>query len=218
MMNKKYFFCRLSIFMMGVTLFLACEKVTDITLNKSELNIISGETEILIVTVYPDDVTNKKITWTSSNPAVVTINDKGLVTAIKDGEAIITVTTKSNKKTASCSVSVDYRNKWVGSYECEEIYHWWFISGESGFEIYQTRVDVTATGGSSLKFVENRRGGSYDAKVNSTGNFVNDAKNHNDTYVRGNFIDDSIKLVITPSHGLGSSRTSTYNGKNLNNK
>jgi len=40
-----------------------------------------------------------------------------LVTALNKGEATITVTTKDGNKTTSCAVNVDYRNKWVGSYD-----------------------------------------------------------------------------------------------------
>ena len=39
------------------------------------------------------------LTWTSSNPAVATVDDTGTVTALKKGKTTITVTTANGKKT-----------------------------------------------------------------------------------------------------------------------
>jgi len=117
-MNKKYFFFWLTIVTIVITLFSACrERVTDVSLNKNELILSPGDTETLVATVYPDDADNKKVTWKSSNTNVAEVSNVGLVTAISDGKAIITVTTKDGNHKAECSVTVDYRNKWVGNYE-----------------------------------------------------------------------------------------------------
>jgi len=97
--------------------FVACKKVTDITLSKSELLLIPNETEMLIATVYPDDASNKTITWKSDKPEIATVDNNGLVKAIANGKAIITASTKNGKQTATCLVSVDYRYKWVGDWE-----------------------------------------------------------------------------------------------------
>lgn len=110
--------------MICVTLFSSCkEPVTDITLNKNELTLIPGETETLIATVYPADASNDKVTWKSSNPNVATVNNDGLVTAVTNGTVIITVTTQDGNKKAECSVTVDYRNQWVGAYDFTIRYH-----------------------------------------------------------------------------------------------
>ena len=77
--------------------------VTSISLNKTSLEIIEGESETLVATVFPDDATDKTIIWTSSNEAVITVKD-GTVTAIKEGES--TVSAKAGDKTASCTVIV----------------------------------------------------------------------------------------------------------------
>ena len=119
---KKKNIILLSIFTIGVMLFLACkEHVTSVMLNKNELLLSLDDTEMLVATIHPYDATNQKVTWTSSKPYVATVTDKGLVTAIKDGQTIITATTKDGKKTATCSVIVDYRNKWVGKYMGEYV-------------------------------------------------------------------------------------------------
>ncbi|MDR0206091.1 MAG: Ig-like domain-containing protein [Bacteroidales bacterium] len=111
---QPFLYCLLIIFF----LLSACkEKVTDIFLNKNILELVSGETETLIATVYPKDAAYKKIIWESSNPAVAIVTENGLVIAINDGSAIITVTTDGGGKTATCSVKIDYRFKWTGEYE-----------------------------------------------------------------------------------------------------
>ena len=46
------------------------------------------------------------MTWKSSNAAVATVDAAGKVTAVKAGEATITVTTEDGGKTATCKVTV----------------------------------------------------------------------------------------------------------------
>ena len=108
-MNKKHFFFCTIIVTICITLFSACkESVTDITLNKNELNLVPGETEKLVATIYPKDATNNKITWVSSDPNVATVSDDGLVSAINNGNTTITVTTQDGNKKATCLVTVEH--------------------------------------------------------------------------------------------------------------
>ncbi|MDR2972259.1 MAG: Ig-like domain-containing protein [Bacteroidales bacterium] len=141
-MNKKYFFLGLTIFAISVFLFSACQKlnpeipipelpipeplnpepilVSDLILNKNELILEVGKTETLIATIYPENATNKKLTWYSDNPGSVTVNNDGLVTAVNKGMATITVTAEEggNYKQAKCYIKVgDYRAKWVGNWD-----------------------------------------------------------------------------------------------------
>ncbi len=82
---------------------------TGITLNKTALNMQLGQTEALKATVKPANVTDNTVTWTSSNPAVASVDGTGKVTALTVGETDITAETH-NGKTAVCSVRVsDYR-------------------------------------------------------------------------------------------------------------
>ena len=80
--------------------------VTGVTLNKATLSLIAGASETLTATVAPADATKKKVTWKSSNAAVATVDTNGKVTAVKAGEATITVTTEDGGKTATCKVTV----------------------------------------------------------------------------------------------------------------
>ena len=80
--------------------------VTDVTLDKTELTLTEGETETLTATVRPDNADNKKVKWSSDKTEVATVGGDGRVTAVKAGEAVVTVTTEDGGKTASCKVTV----------------------------------------------------------------------------------------------------------------
>ena len=77
--------------------------VTKVTLNKTSMVLIPGETETLKATVEPDDATDKTVTWSSSNERVATVVD-GVVTAVSEGTAVITAT--AGDKSATCQVTV----------------------------------------------------------------------------------------------------------------
>ncbi len=80
--------------------------VTEVKLDKTDITKVEGETEQLTATVLPDNATNKTVIWSSSDKSIATVNDKGLVTAVKKGTTTITVTTKDGNKTATCNVTV----------------------------------------------------------------------------------------------------------------
>ena len=80
--------------------------IKEITLNKSNLSLVVGETEKLEATIKPSYTTNDKtITWESSNPKVAQVDENGNITAKSEGTATITATT-SNGITTNCEVVV----------------------------------------------------------------------------------------------------------------
>jgi len=82
-------------------------KVTGITLNKTTLNIKTGATEQLTAKVQPTDATNSKVTWSSNEPTVAEVDQTGMITAKKEGSAVITVKAQDGSgKTATCQVNV----------------------------------------------------------------------------------------------------------------
>ncbi|AEG13898.1 Ig domain protein group 2 domain protein [Desulfofundulus kuznetsovii DSM 6115] len=81
--------------------------VTGVTLDKTSLTMTVGESVQLTATVSPGNATNKKVTWSSSNTAVATVDDTGRVTAVAAGTANITVKTEDGGKTATCVVTVN---------------------------------------------------------------------------------------------------------------
>ena len=81
-------------------------KVTGVSLNKNTTTIKVGGTETLTAMVEPANATNKAVTWSSDNISVATVDANGLVTAVAEGSATITVTTEDGSKTATCTVIV----------------------------------------------------------------------------------------------------------------
>ena len=90
----------------AVTVKAKAVSVTEVTLDKTELTLTEGETETLTATVKPDNADNRKVTWSSDKTEVATVDGAGKVTAVKAGEAVITVTTEDGGKTATCKVTV----------------------------------------------------------------------------------------------------------------
>ncbi len=78
--------------------------VTSITLDYTELSLVKGEERQLVATVRPDDATDKTVTWSSSNLQVAKVDNKGIVTALRSGTAIITA--MADEKAAECKVTV----------------------------------------------------------------------------------------------------------------
>ena len=81
--------------------------VTGIALNKGASYLLTGNSEILVATVYPSDATNQNITWTSSNSLIASVDSSGVViTGTNTGTVVITVTTADGGYTASCQFTV----------------------------------------------------------------------------------------------------------------
>ena len=59
----------------------------------------------LTATVEPENATDKTVTWSSSEPSVVSVDENGNIAAIMAGSAIITAST-ANGLTAVCLVTV----------------------------------------------------------------------------------------------------------------
>ena len=79
--------------------------VTGVTLSQTQLSLLKGTTATLVATVVPPDATNQKVTWSSNNTTVATV-ENGKVTAVSGGKANISVTTEDGNHTATCEVTV----------------------------------------------------------------------------------------------------------------
>ena len=81
--------------------------VTGLTLKKAELSLEVGKSETLTVTVAPENASNTKVSWETSDATVAEVSSLGKVTAKKVGTATITVKSQSNPTvTATCAVTV----------------------------------------------------------------------------------------------------------------
>ena len=89
-----------------ITATIGYQHVTGISLNKTTLKLGIAKTETLVATIEPEDACNKKIIWSSGDDTIATVDENGKVTAIAEGEAIITATTEDGGFTAQCTVTV----------------------------------------------------------------------------------------------------------------
>jgi len=99
---------------------------TSILLSKHTLHLTTGKSELLVASILPIKVTSKSISWSSSNPDIISVDEQGLVKALATGTATITAsTTDGSNLKDECTVSVttlatdisfdkDYANLIVG--------------------------------------------------------------------------------------------------------
>ena len=78
---------------------------TSISLNRDEISIFAGQTYQLELSVTPERAFLNDLTWSSSDEQTATVDDTGLVTALKDGEAVITASA-AGVEDADCIVRV----------------------------------------------------------------------------------------------------------------
>lgn len=100
--------------------------VTSVSLSPASASLSVGATQQLTPTVLPANATNKNVTYSSNNTVVATVNASGLITAVANGTATITVTTVDGSKTSTCAVTVSttptggtyytIKNRWTGAY------------------------------------------------------------------------------------------------------
>lgn len=81
-------------------------EVTGVSLDKTSLRMYKGSTTTLTATVTPSSAEDKSVVWKSSNPAVATVSDVGVVEAISEGSCTIEATTTDGGFKAACVVAV----------------------------------------------------------------------------------------------------------------
>ena len=83
---------------------------TDIKINENIASMKEGESQKLTATIIPENVTEKNITWNSSDENIATISSNGEVVAKKAGIVEITVTS-SNGKTNTIKINIKEEQK-----------------------------------------------------------------------------------------------------------
>ena len=78
--------------------------VESVSLDRTSVSLEEGQTTTLVATISPNDADDKTVSWSSSNSAIATVDNSGLVKAIGEGEAKITASVGG--KSAYCAVSV----------------------------------------------------------------------------------------------------------------
>ena len=96
--------------------------VSNITLSPASLSMISGENILLQAIVSPSDALFQTVTWSSTNPSVATVDEKGNVKAIAAGSCLIKASAKDNSGVfATCSVTVEKREATSSSLVINEL-------------------------------------------------------------------------------------------------
>lgn len=80
--------------------------VTGISLDATSKTLAVGESFALKATVKPADADNKKVSWSSSDATIASVDKDGNVKALKAGTCKITATTEDGDYTATCVVTV----------------------------------------------------------------------------------------------------------------
>lgn len=81
--------------------------VQSVSLRSETTTLLVGETMGIDAIVLPENASNKKLSWSSDNKSVAQVNDKGVVSGIEAGSAMITATTEDGGLSASISVTVE---------------------------------------------------------------------------------------------------------------
>ena len=69
--------------------------VTNISVNKSEVNLKVGESEQITIEITPDNATDKSVTWTVADNTIASVS-RGKITALKAGTTVVTVSSAEN--------------------------------------------------------------------------------------------------------------------------
>ncbi len=84
-----------------------CSPVTSVVLNAHSISWNVGKKAHFYPTVTPDSASNVGVIYTSSNPSVATVSEKGLLTAVSAGTCVITCSAADGSgKFDTCTVTV----------------------------------------------------------------------------------------------------------------
>ncbi len=81
-------------------------KVESISLNQTTLSLKIGQSARLIASILPEGASTETVGMFSGNPAVATVDAKGLVTAVNVGETIVACSDTRSGHAAICTVRV----------------------------------------------------------------------------------------------------------------
>lgn len=100
-----------------LTIFSGCgNPIENIEFSEKEVSVRLENTYQINYKITPENIENPKITWTSSDKKIATVNKTGLVTPVTEGEVVITATAK---KDVFASLKVIVKPKFCN--ETEEI-------------------------------------------------------------------------------------------------
>ena len=81
--------------------------VESVSIEQSNITLYEGDEYRLVATVNPDSATDKTLRWSSNNRLIASVNQNGLVTALQEGQALITATSVDGNKSDNCLIKVE---------------------------------------------------------------------------------------------------------------
>ncbi|WP_051620255.1 S-layer homology domain-containing protein [Paenibacillus sp. UNC451MF] len=148
--------------------------VTGIEVSSKQVNLVEGQSTELTATIVPANATNKKVTWTTSNAAVATVeahDGKALVTGLSEGTATITAVTENGNFKSESTVKVSrpssvdlldlkINGKTLDGFEADKLSYTLSVPNsttvaEVTYKLADSRAAVTVTGGEALAVGDN---------------------------------------------------------------
>ena len=120
------------------------DEVSGINLSATQLTILRGSSANLSASVLPWTATDRSVTWSTSDPAIATVDANGRVTGVEKGECVITATSVLDPSvSAECVVTVDTVNATLEGVLQDE-------DGDPMFFSWNMETENTWTGGTAL--------------------------------------------------------------------
>lgn len=96
---------------LSVMFLFACEEtipIESVTVEPSSLLMAVGESSVLKAIVLPEQASIKTVRWSvTEGSEVVSVDENGKVTALKDGRAVVTATGTDSEKSGKCTITVE---------------------------------------------------------------------------------------------------------------
>jgi murein DD-endopeptidase MepM/ murein hydrolase activator NlpD len=180
--------------------------VTGITISPSNVTLDSGGSTKLSIHITPDNATNKKIVWSSSDNKIATIESDGIVCAKGKGICTITATTEDGNYSDSVMVTVN-SNENINA--TGKITNDTTIYYGPDTSIYPS-IDTINNQVVSILWKENSW---YYIECN-----VNGSSQKQRGYIQASFVSDTSPIIITKNHissiGFCTHSTNAYSGPN----
>ena len=125
-------------------LFAPVEEVLGVELSHYETRTLVGRKTRLTASVWPWNVTDDSVTWTSADESIATVNQNGVVTGVSVGTTVITATSNLDPtKSASCTVEIMTLDKTLNGLVWDEVGQiWWSEFDVNGLPNY-TKLNDT---------------------------------------------------------------------------
>ncbi len=86
-------------------------KAKSLTLSEHNVTInVGDENKILDAVIMPEFAYDNKVAWKSSDESIVKVSENGILTAVSNGNATITVSSEDGILTDECKVTVTDKN------------------------------------------------------------------------------------------------------------